>query len=87
MITFQLGNANGRDYGVKVTSIVNGIASIGGIIEGPLVSYWLQFDSGWKLVILAITLASAISAISFRSAQSTIDQVGSSFQTKHPSMA
>ena len=87
VITFQLGNANGRDCGVKVTSIVNGIASIGGIIEGPLVSYWLQFDSGWELVILAITLASAISAMSFRSAQPTIDQVGSSFQTKHPSMA
>ena len=87
VITFQLGNANGRDCGVKVTSIVNGIASIGGIIEGPLVSYLLHFDScGWELVILVISLASTLSAMSFRSAQPTIDQVGSRHKEKHSSV-
>ena len=86
VITFQLGNANGRDCGVKVTSIVNGIASIGGIIEGPLVSYLLHFDScGWELVILVISLASTLSAMSFRSAQPTIDQV-SRHKEKHSSL-
>ena len=72
-ITLQLGNAGGRDCGVKVTSVVNGFASVGGIIEGPLVSGLLYFDIGWDLVILAISLASTVAVISFLTVQPIIN--------------
>ena len=72
-VTLKLGNAGQRNCGVKVTSVVNGIASIGGIIEGPMVSYLLHFEIGWDLVILAICLASTVSAMSFLSVQTMIN--------------
>ena len=74
-VTLRLGNAGQRKCGVKVTSVVNGIASIGGIIEGPMVSYLLHFDIGWDLVILAICLASTLSAMSFLSVQTMINTI------------
>ena len=74
-VTLRLGNAGQRKCGVKVTSVVNGIASIGGIIEGPMVSYLLHFDIGWDLVILAIFLASTLSAMSFLSVQTMINTI------------
>ena len=80
--TLKLGNADGRACGVKVTSMVNGIASIGGIIEGPLVSYWLHYDHGWNVVVLALFLTSTLSALSFLSAQHTIDKITNSPQDK-----
>ena len=74
-VTLRLGNAGQRKCGVKVTSVVNGIASIGGIIEGPMVSYLLHFGIGWDLVILAICLASTLSAMSFLSVQTMINTI------------
>ena len=64
-VTMMIGERYGTNSGAGVTSLVNGVGSVGAIIEGPLVGLVSQ-HVGWHGVIgcmLALTLASTVAAL------------------------
>ena len=63
-----IGGAVTMEYGgnqeTQVTSLVNGLGSLGGLIEGPIVAYLVSGDN-WSPVILLLLLCSALPIILF----------------------
>ena len=56
-VTMMIGEKYGRNNGAGVTSLANGLGSIGGIIEGPIVGLVSQYV-GWTGVILLMVVMS-----------------------------
>lgn len=56
-LTIDLAEMDGRATGAAVTSLVNGLGTIGGIVEGPLVGY-VSHIYGWKSVfaVMMVTI-------------------------------
>ena len=52
----ELGNRNDMKAGAAVTSLANGIASFGGILEGPVVAVVFAW-AGWNGVLYASILS------------------------------
>ena len=71
--TSELG---GKEDGPRVTSMVNGIGSIGGIIEGPIVAFLLS-NAGWESVMFVIVISSLIPAL-------VLKLIGRRTQEHHP---
>ena len=51
-----------QDNGARVTSLVNGIGTIGGLVEGPVVGLLIE-NYNWNTVILVLIFASILPAI------------------------
>ena len=47
-VTMTIGERYGTSSGAGVTSLVNGVGSVGAIIEGPLVGLISQVSVGWN---------------------------------------
>ena len=54
----------GGNQGTQVTSLVNGLGSLGGLIEGPIVAHLVSGDN-WSPVILLLLLCSVLPIILF----------------------
>ena len=52
----------GGNEGTQVTSLVNGLGSFGGLIEGPIVAHLVSGDN-WSSVILLLLLCSVLPVI------------------------
>jgi hypothetical protein len=57
----ELGNRGDRKAGAAVTSLSNGIASFGGIVEGPVVAV-LFAVAGWEGVLYLSVFMSLLGA-------------------------
>lgn len=66
-ITAEMGNANGMNAGAGVTSLVNGVSSTGGIVEGPLLGM-LVASFGWPSVMAAIVASALMATIALMKA-------------------
>jgi len=60
-VTMEIGERNGRKSGSGVTSLVNGVGSMGGILEGPLIG-WLWGVVGWGGVLSTVVIVTFIGA-------------------------
>lgn len=69
-ITVEMGNANSMNAGAGLTSLVNGIGSFGGVIEGPLLGL-LVTHFGWSSVLVAIVASASIAALALLKANNT----------------
>jgi len=58
----EIGERNGRKSGSGVTSLVNGVGSMGGILEGPLIG-WLWGVVGWGGVLSTVVIVTFIGAL------------------------
>ena len=58
----ELGNRNDMKAGAAVTSLANGIASFGGILEGPVVAVVFAW-AGWNGVLYTSVVVSFIGAV------------------------
>ena len=58
----ELGNRGDRRAGAAVTSLSNGIASFGGIVEGPVVAVVFAFF-GWDGVLNLSVIVSIVGAV------------------------
>ena len=54
----------GGDQGTHVTSLVNGLGSLGGLIEGPIVAHLVHGDN-WSPVILLLLVCSILPVVLF----------------------
>lgn len=70
-ITTELGDADGLNMGAGVTSFVNGVGSIGGILEGPLIGL-LALHVGWSGVLACMVLATWLTAMGVLQANMTL---------------
>jgi len=61
-VTMEIGERNGRNAGSGVTSLVNGVGSLGGIIEGPLVGVLWNLV-GWGGVLSTVVGVTAIGTV------------------------
>lgn len=60
-ISMQVGEQNGQRSGAGVTSLVNGVGNVGGMVEGPLIGLLLQ-QFGW-LAVLPVLFGLTTSAL------------------------
>jgi len=60
-VTMEIGERNGRKSGSGVTSLVNGVGSAGGILEGPLIG-WLWGVVGWGGVLSTVVIVTFLGA-------------------------
>ena len=61
-ITAEMGNVDGLNAGAGVTSFVNGLASTGGILEGPILGLLVSYF-GWSSVLLAIVTSTLVAGL------------------------
>jgi sugar phosphate permease len=61
-VTMKIGEANGMRSGAAVTGLVNGIATLGAVAEGPLVGY-IADNYGWGAVFTFMIILSAIASL------------------------
>ena len=61
-ITAEMGNVDGLNAGAGVTSFVNGLASTGGILEGPILGILVSYF-GWSTVLLAIVTSTLVAGL------------------------
>ena len=57
----QVGEQNGQRSGAGVTSLVNGVGNVGGMVEGPLIGLLLH-QFGW-LAVLPVLFGVTTSAL------------------------
>ena len=62
-IANQLGEKGGRHSAVGVTSLINGASGLGSVFEGPLLGKISEDMGGFEAVIVAMALASGLSAV------------------------
>jgi len=62
-ISVNIGDKRGQGRGGAVTSFVNGVGNVGGIVEGPIIGF-LWTLVGWDGVLLALVGVSALGTIS-----------------------
>ena len=67
-----MGNANGLNAGAGVTSLVNGIGSIGGTIEGPLLGMLVTL-MGWSIFVPSVLVATILAGLGLLQANSKSD--------------
>lgn len=60
-ISMQVGEQNGQRSGAGVTSLVNGVGNVGGMVEGPLIGLLLH-QFGW-LAVLPVLFGVTTSAL------------------------
>ena len=53
-VAISIGERAGRGRGGSVTSLINGVANMGGIVEGPVIGL-LAYHVGWEGVLAAVT--------------------------------
>ena len=70
----ELGNRGDRKAGAAVTSLSNGIASFGGIVEGPLVAV-LFAVAGWEGVLYLSVFMSLLGAAGVRRAEIVVNNL------------
>ena len=61
-ISMDIGERGQQGKGGGVTSIVNGVGNVGGMVEGPLIGYVLGIV-GWSGVLYGLTGLSAMAAV------------------------
>ncbi len=71
-VTADMGNANGLNAGAGVTSLVNGIGSIGGTIEGPLIGMLVTL-MGWSIFVPSVLVATILAGLGLLQANSKSD--------------
>ena len=54
----------GGDQGTQITSLVNGLGSLGGLIEGPIIAN-LVYGDNWNPVILLLLVCSILPVVLF----------------------
>jgi len=70
----ELGNRGDRKAGAAVTSLSNGIASFGGIVEGPVVAV-LFAVAGWEGVLYLSVFMSLLGAAGVRRAEVVVNSL------------
>ena len=70
----ELGNRGDRKAGAAVTSLSNGIASFGGIVEGPVVAV-LFAVAGWEGVLYLSVFMSLLGAAGVRRAEIVVNNL------------
>ena len=60
----------GGSQGARVTSLVNGIGSLGGLIEGPIVSH-LVYGNNWNPVMILLFICSILPVVLFMQIKNT----------------
>lgn len=61
-LIFLLFPIDGLNAGAGVTSFVNGLASTGGILEGPILGILVKYF-GWSSVLLAIVTSTLVAGL------------------------
>jgi len=67
----ELGNRGDMKAGAAVTSLANGIASFGGIVEGPVVAAVFAI-TGWNGVLYLSVAVSLVGAVAVYKADSVL---------------
>ena len=62
-ISMEIGERGEGGKGGGVTSLVNGVGNVGGMVEGPLIGYLLGVV-GWRGVLYGLVGLSAMAAVS-----------------------
>ena len=71
-VSVRLGERSGAGLGGAVTSLINGVGQVGGVVEGPLIEV-LAALVGWWGVLMALVLVSAVGSLATYRAF-TVDQ-------------
>ena len=53
-VAITIGERAGKGRGGSVTSFINGVANMGGIVEGPVIGL-LAYHVGWDGVLVSVT--------------------------------
>ena len=58
----RLGEREGPGLGAAVTSLINGVGQVGGVVEGPVIGL-LATTVGWQGVLLVLVTVSGLGAL------------------------
>ena len=59
MSSVQIGERSKTGLGGAVTSFINGVGQVGGVVEGPIIGL-LAASLGWQGVLISLVLVSAV---------------------------
>ena len=58
----QIGERSKPGLGGAVTSFINGVGQVGGVVEGPIIGL-LAGSLGWQGVLISLVLVSAVGTL------------------------
>ena len=58
----QIGERSKPGLGGAVTSFINGVGQVGGVVEGPIIGI-LAASLGWQGVLISLVIVSALGTI------------------------
>ena len=62
MFSVQIGERSKPGLGGAVTSFINGVGQVGGVVEGPIIGL-LATSLGWQGVLISLVLVSALGTL------------------------
>ena len=62
MSSVQIGERSKPGLGGAVTSFINGVGQVGGVVEGPIIGL-LAGSLGWQGVLISLVLVSAVGTL------------------------
>ena len=62
MFSVQIGERSKLGLGGAVTSFINGVGQVGGVVEGPIIGI-LAASLGWQGVLISLVIVSALGTI------------------------
>ena len=62
MFSVQIGERSKPGLGGAVTSFINGVGQVGGVVEGPIIGL-LAGSLGWQGVLISLVLVSALGTL------------------------
>ncbi len=89
-VSMKMGEANGMMSGAAVTGLINGIGTMGAVLEGPIVGF-ISDNYGWAAMLMLMIFLSAFASFTiFRAMiiQRRVDRItGGSSEDKLPLLA
>jgi len=61
-VSMKMGEANGMKSGAAVTGLINGVGTMGAVLEGPLVGF-ISDKYGWGAMFMFMIILSALSSL------------------------
>ena len=62
MFSVQIGERSKPGLGGAVTSFINGVGQVGGVVEGPIIGI-LAASLGWQGVLISLVIVSALGTL------------------------
>jgi len=94
-VSMKMGEANGMKAGAAVTGLINGVGTLGAVLEGPIVGI-VSDNWGWDAMFTLMILLSAVASLMIFRAMTVLRRIersqassssSSSLEDKVPLMA